>query len=109
MKIYFAVMAFLILFFCYGGIIIHGESISALYSEVISLKESSSFQKRALLIIARDIKVKNDLIEKQKEFIKTLEEDNKMLYQELFKANENVRKHSVKHELYGDAKAQKAF
>lgn len=105
-------MAFIILIFCYFGIFgIVGQlrDVLIIRDEISALKQSVSFQKQALFIIARDTKVKNDLIERQKEFIKTLEEDNKMLYHELFNANESLRKYSVKHELYGDAKAQKAF
>ena len=77
--------------------------------EILVVQKEMIVQKKALILIANDIKFKNDLIEKQKAFILTLEEDNRMLYKELFEANERIRERAIKFELYGDAKAQNAF
>jgi len=53
--------------------------------------------------------LQSKLIIEQKEFIKTLEEDNQMLYNELYEANQKIMKRAIKNSLYSGATIQKAF
>ena len=99
------ILQFLIVFFAFFAM----DYAYRMHGEMTAFQQEMVMQKKALVLIVNDMRLKNDLIEKQKAFILTLEEDNRMLYKELFDANEKIRERAIKFELYGDAKIQKAF